>query len=152
MAGPHVAGTVALLVSAAPCLAGDVDGIEAYLKQTAVPRTDNQTCGGFPGSQVPNPVYGYGALRAVLPSASLCGIFSDGFESGDTNSWSAAVPSGSVDVGFLQAHPSALWARKARISACWSSSLMRVKTFSPSRRRVSGRSKGSRSYILPPGK
>ena len=92
MAGPHVAGMVALLVSAAPCLAGDVDGIEAYLKQTAVPRTDNQTCGGFPGSQVPNPVYGYGALRAVLPSASLCGIFSDGFESGNTNSWSAAVP------------------------------------------------------------
>ena len=92
MAGPHVAGMVALLVSAAPCLAGDVDGLEAYLKATAVPRTDTQTCGGIPGSQVPNPVYGSGALRAVLPAASLCGIFSDGFESGDTSAWSAKVP------------------------------------------------------------
>ena len=45
-----------------------------------------------PGSQVPNPVYGYGALRAVLPGGSLCPLFSDGFESGDTGAWSATVP------------------------------------------------------------
>ena len=92
MAGPHVTGMVALLLSAAPCLASDVDGLEAYLKQTALPRTTAQTCGGVPGSQVPNSVYGYGALRAVLPGGSLCPLFSDGFESGDTGAWSAAVP------------------------------------------------------------
>ena len=69
MAAPHVAGVVALLISADPTLAGDVGQIEAILQQTAVSRTSAQGCGGDSATAVPNHVYGYGqvdALQAVL--------------------------------------------------------------------------------------
>ncbi len=45
MAGPHVAGQVALLLSARPGLIGDVDAIEKIIRETAVPLTTAQTCG-----------------------------------------------------------------------------------------------------------
>ncbi|MCK4315892.1 MAG: S8 family serine peptidase, partial [Anaerolineae bacterium] len=67
MAGPHVAGTVALLWSAAPSLIGDVDTTEQIIAQAARPRVDT-SCGGEPGGR-PNNVYGWGivdALAAVL--------------------------------------------------------------------------------------
>ncbi|HKK88649.1 MAG TPA: S8 family serine peptidase, partial [Saprospiraceae bacterium] len=50
MAGPHVAGAVALMVSANPLLAGQVDTIEAILKRTADPRTlSGRGCGPYTG-------------------------------------------------------------------------------------------------------
>ena len=64
MAGPHVAGLVALLISANPSLAGDVDAIEAILRDTAVPRTTSQLCGSDTPTSVPNNVYGYGRIDA----------------------------------------------------------------------------------------
>lgn len=64
MAAPHVAGLIALLISANPSLAGDVDGIEAILAGTAVPRTTSQGCGGDTPTSVPNHVYGYGRINA----------------------------------------------------------------------------------------
>jgi subtilisin family serine protease len=64
MATPHVAGVVALIISANPALAGHVEDIEGILLDSAVPLTAAQTCGGIPGSQVPNPVYGRGRLDA----------------------------------------------------------------------------------------
>ncbi len=91
MAAPHVAGLVALLISAQPCLRGEVAAIEQYVIDTAVPRTTTQECGGIPGSEVPNNTYGWGAIRAVLPGPEVCTasmIFADGFESGDTSAWS----------------------------------------------------------------
>lgn len=69
MAGPHVAGAVALLISAVPELAGEVDSIEAILRRTAVPKLADQDCEGYLGQQVPNAVYGHGridVLAAVL--------------------------------------------------------------------------------------
>lgn len=89
MAGPHVAGLVALLISGAPCLRGDVDAIEQLIIATAVPRTSAQTCGGILGSDVPNAVYGHGAIRAVVPDpAAVCGlVFQDGFETGNVVRW-----------------------------------------------------------------
>lgn len=65
MAGPHVAGLVALLLSARPDLAGQVDAIEAIITSTAVPRTTTQTCGGVAGSQIPNNTYGWGRIDAL---------------------------------------------------------------------------------------
>ncbi|MCB8985426.1 MAG: S8 family serine peptidase [Ardenticatenaceae bacterium] len=64
MAAPHVAGLVALLLSTRPDLAGQVDQIEAIIKNSALPRTTTQTCGGVPGSQVPNNTYGWGRINA----------------------------------------------------------------------------------------
>jgi subtilisin family serine protease len=66
MAGPHVAGLVALLLSAHPEFRGDVDAIEQLIRQTALPRTStNQTCGGVLGTAVPNNTYGWGRVDAL---------------------------------------------------------------------------------------
>jgi hypothetical protein len=83
MAGPHVAGTVALVWSADVDLIGDVDGTEALLCETAVSKSVNRACtvvslpqgplaslmsppacacGGVTG--VPNNVYGCGVVDA----------------------------------------------------------------------------------------
>ncbi|RLC98825.1 MAG: hypothetical protein DRI77_04155 [Chloroflexi bacterium] len=65
MAGPHVAGTVALLWSAVPRLIGNVDTTEWIIEQTARPRTTSQTCGGDSPGDVPNNVYGWGIVDAL---------------------------------------------------------------------------------------
>jgi len=65
MAGPHVAGVVALIISANPALRGHVDTIEEIIEQTAVPRTTTAGCGGDSASQVPNNVYGWGRIDAL---------------------------------------------------------------------------------------
>lgn len=73
MAGPHVAGLVALLISADPNLAGQVERIEEIIEQTAVPIAVTQSCDGFSPHAIPNPISGYGrvdvlaALRIVRP-------------------------------------------------------------------------------------
>ncbi|MBR9922936.1 MAG: S8 family serine peptidase [Bacteroidetes bacterium] len=77
MAGPHVAGVVALIISANPELAGDVEAIETILEETAIPKTTDQECGGVAGSEVPNNTYGYGridALAAVMKALELSGV------------------------------------------------------------------------------
>jgi subtilisin family serine protease len=61
MAGPHVAGAVALLWSADPTLIGDIDRTEQLLIQTADPYTGTTVGGCFVGD-VPNAAYGYGVL------------------------------------------------------------------------------------------
>ncbi|MGH1336165.1 MAG: S8 family peptidase [Aureispira sp.] len=67
MAGPHVAGAVALLISAQPSLAGQVDSIETLLKMTAdsVYTYDNDTCGTTPMSVFPNNMVGYGRINLL---------------------------------------------------------------------------------------
>ena len=69
MAGPHVAGLVALLVSANPRLAGMVIRLEDIIEQTAVRKTTSEGCGFDSATAVPNNTYGWGridALAAVL--------------------------------------------------------------------------------------
>lgn len=66
MAGPHVAGLVALLISAKPALRGQVEAIETLLKNTAVPRYATAPfCGGDAAGIRPNNVYGYGRINAL---------------------------------------------------------------------------------------
>ncbi|GAA1686412.1 hypothetical protein GCM10009830_37370 [Glycomyces endophyticus] len=67
MAAPHVVGAVALMLSAAPALDGDYEGVYEALTGTAVPVDDDQ-CGGTADL---NNVWGHGkldALAAVLAS------------------------------------------------------------------------------------
>jgi len=71
MAGPHVVGLVALLLSAHPELRGQVDTIEHIIESSAVPRTDSQSCGDIPGTDVPNNTYGWGRVDA-LAALNLC--------------------------------------------------------------------------------
>ncbi len=72
MAGPHVAGAVALLISAYPWLAGDVDAIEDILEQSAVHLTSTQTCGGVPGSTIPNNTFGWGRIDVLAAYTAAC--------------------------------------------------------------------------------
>lgn len=61
MAGPHVAGAVALLWSAQPELIGDIDTTEQLLIDTAQPYSGDTSLGCFSGG-IPNNAYGYGVL------------------------------------------------------------------------------------------
>ena len=61
MAGPHVAGAVALLWSADPSLVGDIDRTEQLLIDAADPYTGSTSVGCFEGT-IPNAAYGYGVL------------------------------------------------------------------------------------------
>ncbi len=71
MAGPHVAGMVALVISAYPELAGDVDAIEALITSTAKPLTSTQECGGVPGSEIPNNTFGWGRIDALRAGGAM---------------------------------------------------------------------------------
>jgi hypothetical protein len=62
MASPHVAGTVALMWSAAPILVGDIAQTRTFLDQAAVDQAD-LGCGGSDGD---NNVFGEGRLDAFL--------------------------------------------------------------------------------------
>jgi subtilisin family serine protease len=64
MAGPHVAGLVALILSAAPSLAGDVDTLEDYIRQTAFHPAFGGAC-GVAGGVFPNNTFGAGRIDAL---------------------------------------------------------------------------------------
>jgi subtilisin family serine protease len=69
MAAPHLAGTVALLWSAAPAMVGDIDATRALLNDTATD-SESLTCGGTADD---NNVFGEGRLDALalLSSAPI---------------------------------------------------------------------------------
>lgn len=73
MAGPHVAGVVALMISANPSLAGQVHKIEDILESTAVAKYSDQNCGNYPGSEIPNATFGYGRIDAVAAVQAALG-------------------------------------------------------------------------------
>jgi subtilisin family serine protease len=76
MAGPHVAGAVALLLSAQPQLIGQVEEIEDLFRRSARPFFSAQDCGPLRGNAHPNAVYGYGIIdvKAALDSAAQRGL------------------------------------------------------------------------------
>ena len=61
MAGPHVAGGVALLMSAYPALVGQPGLVQTRLERSAVQRTATVNCGGT-GTAAPNNEFGWGRL------------------------------------------------------------------------------------------
>jgi subtilisin family serine protease len=67
MAAPHVAGTLALMMSAEPALIGDVAAVQAALETTAQDIVD-LTCGGDDDGD-PNNVYGEGRIDAAAAVA-----------------------------------------------------------------------------------
>ncbi len=90
MAGPHVAGQVALLISAVPELAGRVEALETCIEATAIPLTSFQDCSGFSGDLVPNNTYGRGRIQLTLPLPFECSaafVSSQDFETGAAYGW-----------------------------------------------------------------
>lgn len=73
MASPHVAGLVALMISADPTLAGRVNALESIITQTALrldinsidPLNPPPLCGTDSGSSIPNNYYGWGRIDAL---------------------------------------------------------------------------------------
>jgi hypothetical protein len=61
MAGPHVAGVVALIWSAQPDLIGDIDATEQLIIDTAQPYSGRTDEGCFTG-EIPNNAYGFGVV------------------------------------------------------------------------------------------
>ena len=73
MAAPHIAGAVALVISADPAYAGDVDAIEDILASTAEPKTTTEGCGGDGPTDVPNNVWGWGILDVLGAVTEITG-------------------------------------------------------------------------------
>lgn len=64
MAGPHVAGLIALIINANPALDGNVDKIEEIIRLSSRPAESLLECTGAISSSRPNHVYGYGRILA----------------------------------------------------------------------------------------
>jgi len=64
MAAPHVAGSLALLLSYRPSLIGRWDQTVNLLHSSAQPMTSKENCAGFSGQRIPNATHGHGLLNA----------------------------------------------------------------------------------------
>lgn len=75
MAGPHVAGAVALILSAAPSLSGEVETLEQIIRESAKPMYAETECLGYSGLDRPNNRYGWGRID-VAAAVALAQILS----------------------------------------------------------------------------
>lgn len=97
MAGPHVAGLVALMISANPALAGQVELIEDIIESTAVPKTTDEQCGDIPGSQVPNNTYGFGRIDALAAVEAALALIETSVEDENQASGIKTYPNPIID-------------------------------------------------------
>ena len=65
MSAPHVAGLVALLISAHPNLRGQVGQIQSTIEHSALGISTNDGCGGDQPGDIPNNTYGWGRIDAL---------------------------------------------------------------------------------------
>jgi serine protease AprX len=71
MAGPHVAGLAALVLSAEPKLIGRTRDVRALIENTAVPIVSGETCSGTSDTDIPNNTWGYGRIDALAAIQGL---------------------------------------------------------------------------------
>lgn len=83
MAGPHVAGLVALLISAEPSLRGQVALIRQIIESTAIPLQTEENCGGTAEGEKSN-VFGSGRIDALAAVLAAPGMLDEA--SGDDSS------------------------------------------------------------------
>jgi serine protease AprX len=119
MAGPHVAGAVALVLSVRPDWNGNVDQLEAVLEQSAVQITTSQTCGGIPPATFPNNVVGHGridAYAAYLASQPPSAVALSGLSVDQANLPlpAPAIPLTALPAAALTALAAAGWAIRRR--------------------------------------
>ncbi|HWT15760.1 MAG TPA: S8 family serine peptidase [Patescibacteria group bacterium] len=79
MAGPHVAGLAALVMSADPSLRRDPLAVKRIIMNTALGMTSAQSCGAFSGAAVPNAVFGMGRIDA-MKAVATARLMNNGFE------------------------------------------------------------------------
>jgi serine protease AprX len=119
MAGPHVAGAVALVLSVRPDWNGNVDQLEAVLEQSAVHITLSQTCGGIPPTTFPNNVVGHGRIdvyAAYLASQPPSAVALSGLSVDQANLplSAPAIPLTALPAAALAALAAAGWALRRR--------------------------------------
>ncbi|GEM_PF-560949 len=103
MAGPHVAGLVALLISAHPNLRGQVPQIETIIEQSALGISTNEGCGGDQPGDVPNNTYGWGRIDALAAIGTI-----DALELSKTASVSSVLPGDLITYTLTVTHSSGL--------------------------------------------
>lgn len=99
MAGPHVVGLVALILSANPALIGEVAQIEDIIEATCVPLNGLQDCTDNGGLDYPNNTYGFGRVNAL--AAVQEAILISGNHSPVAPSTISLFPNPAVETVFL---------------------------------------------------
>ncbi|MGJ8669494.1 MAG: S8 family serine peptidase [Oceanococcus sp.] len=112
MASPHVAGLIALMISAEPRLRGQVDLIRQIIQDTSIPIETTEACGNTTPADRPNSVFGYGRIDALAAVLAIPSYFPEdemtdgddagaGDASGDDAGRSNAVSRGGGAVTWL---------------------------------------------------
>ncbi len=131
MAGPHIAGVAALIMSARPDLKGQVATLEDLMESTAVPRFATAPfCGSDNAGSRPNNVYGHGrvdALAAVNAALALpVELLSFSVENRDKTAllrWATATESGCSHFEIERSNDAISWFSMVKKSCTASSGL-----------------------------
>ena len=87
MAGPHVAGLAALIISARPDLRGQVEMIEDIIESSAIPKPDLLQCSPDDQQTSPNMSHGFGRINALLAIQEAINLVTPVRELAITDEW-----------------------------------------------------------------